>query len=247
MRTHSVVIPEPQVPFALRVIGARFRDGRRSFRMHWGELSWRYWGLAAKLCLFEEGFSLNLHLGLLGLFIKLPFLRRFAWEPREIMESWGFSTHDGAVHLTCGNHRTKIITLPWADWVHVSHTVMRPNGTFVPFVGSWEEKQPHRPDGKDPDGRHTETHPYHYLLRNGQVQHAAATVSVERREWRHRWFRWTSLFAKVRHSIDVTFSDEVGERAGSWKGGTIGCGYDLRPNETPRECLMRMMRDRKFD
>lgn len=246
MRTQSVVIPEAPMPTIVRMLGGRFRDSRKSYRMQWGELSWRYVGLATKLCLFEEGFSLNLHFAWLGLFIKLPFLRRWAYEPHEIMESWGFSTLDGSVHLSWGD-AVKIVHFPWADWVHVSHLVMRPDGSFVPFVGSWEEKQPHRPDGKEPDGRHTETHAYHYLLKSGEVQHIDATISVERREWRLRWLRWTSLFAKVRHSIDVSFSDEVGERAGSWKGGTVGCGYDLRPNETPRECLMRMMRDRKFD
>jgi hypothetical protein len=44
----------------------------------------------------------------------------------------------------------------------------------------------------------------------------------------------------------VVFSAEVGERSGSWKGGCIGCGYDLLPDELPEECLRRMERDRKF-
>lgn len=247
MRSQSVVLPETPLPLIVRAIGGRFRDSKRSYRMKWGELSWRSLGLAVKLCLFSEGhFSLMLHLAWLQVFVALPFLSRWAWEPAEIMEAWGFSSLDGHVHLSWGDS-TKIVAMPWADWVHVSCTVRRGDGSYVPFVGSWEEKQPHRPDGKEPDGRHRETHAYHYMLRSGDVQHVNATISVERREWRLRWLRWTTLFAKVRHSIDVQFSDEVGERSGSWKGGTIGCGYDLRPNETPRECLMRMMRDRKFE
>ena len=36
-------------------------------------------------------------------------------------------------------------------------------------------------------------------------------------------------------------SDEVGEETGSWKGGTIGCGYNLKPGETAEECFDRMM------
>ena len=242
----SVVVPERSVPLALRLLGARFRDSRRSFRMKWGELSWREFGFAAKLCLFDEGrFSLNLHLAWLQMFVSLPFLSRWAWEPEEIMESWGFSTLDGSVHLNWGND-TKIVHFPWADWVHISSTVMRRDGSFVPQVGSWEEKCDRRPDGKEPDGRYTENFPYHYLLQNGTTQHVTATVHVSRMEWRLRWLRWTCLGAKVRHSIEVAFSDEVGERSGSWKGGTVGCGYDLRQGETPRHCLMRMMRDRKF-
>jgi hypothetical protein len=44
----------------------------------------------------------------------------------------------------------------------------------------------------------------------------------------------------------IEFNDEVGERTGSWKGGTLGCGYNLLPNETPLECLRRMEKERKF-
>lgn len=241
----GVILPEAPLPAVVRLLGGRFRDHAGSFRMKWGEMSWAKPGLAAKLCLFEDGYSLMLQVAWLKVFIKLPMLRRWAREPEEIMEAWGFSTLDGSVHFAWGN-ATKIIDLPWAAWQHISHTVMRPDGSFVPFVGSWEERGPHRPDGKEPDGRHLETHPYHYLLRSGEVQHVTATISVERREWRLRWLRWTPLFAKVRHSIDVQFSDEVGERSGSWKGGTIGCSYELLPDESPRQCLMRMMQERRF-
>jgi hypothetical protein len=70
---------------------------------------------------------------------------------------------------------------------------------------------------------------------------------VEEREWRPRWFKWTSLFSKVKRTIDINFNDEVGERTGSWKGGTLGCGYDLLPDETPLECLRRMEKEREFN
>lgn len=30
------------------------------------------------------------------------------------------------------------------------------------------------------------------------------------------------------------------------KGGCTGCGYDIKPGETPLECLQRMERERKF-
>jgi hypothetical protein len=41
-------------------------------------------------------------------------------------------------------------------------------------------------------------------------------------------------------------SKECGERKGSWKGGTLGCSYELLPNETPLDCLKRMEKERKF-
>lgn len=38
----------------------------------------------------------------------------------------------------------------------------------------------------------------------------------------------------------------LGARRGSWKGGCVGCGYDMRPEEAPKETLMRMQRERRF-
>ena len=93
---------------------------------------------------------------------------------------------------------------------------------------------------------YTETHPYSYLLRSGEVQHRTATVSKRRHVLTYRalkalgWPRW------VRESIDVQFSDEVGERSGSWKGGCVGCSWDIQPGETMEDALRRMETVRKF-
>ena len=72
------------------------------------------------------------------------------------------------------------------------------------------------------------------------------TIYVEEREWRPKWLKWTKMFAIINRTIDVHFSKEVGKRKGSWKGGTLGCGYTLRKNETPLECLKRMEVERNF-
>ena len=87
-----------------------------------------------------------------------------------------------------------------------------------------------------------ETHLYHYCLKNWTVQERTATIQVEERLWTRFWVPWRRLS----RSINVQFSDEVGERTGSWKGGTIGCGYEMLKNETPLECLRRMEQERKF-
>ena len=92
----------------------------------------------------------------------------------------------------------------------------------------------------------TETHPYTYLMKSGVVQERVATITVSEGEWRRRWLTWTPLLALVRKSIDVQFSEGVGERVDSWKGGCIGCSYEMRPGEAPLDTLRRMERDRKF-
>ena len=57
--------------------------------------------------------------------------------------------------------------------------------------------------------------------------------------------RWP-IYKWYRKSINVQFSDETGERTGSWKGGTIGCGYDMLPGETAEQTLRRMEKEREF-
>jgi hypothetical protein len=254
------------MPWVLRALGGRWRDGRRSCRMKWGDLNWGQSKLALALCLFSSDYGpgrFSLHVAIPGLefFLSLPFLERFAHEPHEIMESWGFSTVDGALHLHWGRHY-KILSFPWNNWKHLSHEVRRADGSWTDYVASYETR-PEVAAGetitvgevnfqgkpwKEPDGRHTETYPYRYLLRSGEVQEREATIHVERWTWRLRWLDRIRItaFDKVRHSIAVAFSDEVGERSGSWKGGCVGCSYDLKPDETPRECLKRMEAERRF-
>lgn len=230
------IVYENRLPRWVRAIGGKFRYGRKSYRMAWGELSFHP-GWSVTLCLFGEAYSL--HLGALWThaYITLPFLQRWHREPEGVMEAWGASSFDGAVHISWGPW-TKVLRLPWRDWTQTAHDVLRADGSWAPFVGSWERD-------KEPDGRHNETHPYRYLLRSGEKQERTATIYVERRRRKLRWLRWLPL-ARTRYAIDVAFNDEVGERTGSWKGGTIGCGYELRPDETPRECLQRMESERRF-
>ena len=74
-------------------------------------------------------------------------------------------------------------------------------------------------------GRQVEHASYRYLLRSGKVQTVTAMVHVSRQTWRLRWLRGLPPFplgTRVRHYIDVQFSDEIGEGSGSWKGGGAG-------------------------
>lgn len=70
-----------------------------------------------------------------------------------------------------------------------------------------------------------------------------ATCMIEEREW-HRgrgWFQWLKYFykPKIRRSLDLKFSEEVGPEKGSWKGGTVGHGIDMLPGETPEMAFRR--------
>lgn len=147
----------------------------------------------------------------------------------------------------CWNRKTHHFYLPWAlEWQRTSKKLK---------TGEWlHERKGDRRKGigvdwykkETEDQLWQETYPYTYKLNSGEVQHRMAKVTVEQREWRPRWFQWTPLFSKTRTSIDIEFDGEVGERSGSWKGGTIGCGWDLKPGQTPEQALREMEATRKM-
>jgi len=87
-----------------------------------------------------------------------------------------------------------------------------------------------------------ETHPYLYKLRSGEVQDRTATIREEARLYLRPWIP----FRKLSRYIDIEFNDEVGEPSGTWKGGCIGCSYNMQGGETPLDTLRRMERERTF-
>lgn len=238
-------------PRLRRLLGFRyFERNRRGWmlRTDWLEMS-NAWGLALEISQYDgedgdEGPLLHVNPIYGAFYFHLPKHWRMPVCIENEHASWGFSwriSQDGDheyVHTHWGN-RTKLLRLPFLSFGHCLHEIRRADATWS--VAGDEYSQPYS------DLRHVETHPYRYLMRDGSVQHRTATVHVDRRTWKRRWVPgWIPGAYKVRTGIEVLFSDEVGERTNSWKGGTIGCGYDLRPGETMRDCLMRMERERTF-
>lgn len=88
-----------------------------------------------------------------------------------------------------------------------------------------------------------EDHSYRYRLRNGEVQERVASIHPEEREW---WRPWSPSRQVIKY-IDISFDEEVGERTGSYKGGVLGCGYNMLSGERPVDTLRRMERDRRFE
>lgn len=144
---------------------------------------------------------------------------------------------------------------PWQyDWYSTEILEHKAN---IPGLAEtvWEESRRDRRNQIDPftgmrtreasERANSETYDYTYRLKNGEVQHRKATVYVDRVTWRMRW--WPLLpFKKKRTCINVQFDQEVGEGTGSWKGGCVGCGYEMKIGETPLETLRRMESERKF-
>ena len=149
--------------------------------------------------------------------------------------------------------RYKSFDMPWG-FKFYRHSLLLKDGTWVHDYEKMRGKPQDSPlwvDGKRrmfyddywKDKRLSYQYDYTDSF-DGQI--IPTTISVEEREWRRIGLFGLSLFNKVRRVIEVKFHKEVGERKGSWKGGTVGCGYDLLPGEHPMDCLKRMEKERSF-
>ena len=120
--------------------------------------------------------------------------------------------------------------LPFVSYVFDFHRVMDVNGEWVDY--KYDDKSIAK-----------EVYDYSYTLKNGETQNRKAECYREKRQWHRKWFPFVKM---TRENIDVSFSEEVGEQTGSWKGGTVGCGYDLMEDESIKSCLSRMEKEREF-
>jgi hypothetical protein len=193
----------------------------------------------------EDGMGkIMINLGWPIIFISFPWFKVYEDDGQCSGPQFGFSYfpdhHDLMIYYGNSNSRDqkiKFLPMPWS-WSHAKcvHEVRNAEGKWTPFIGSWEKD-------KGKDERVESTHSYVYTLKSGVVQDRTATIFRERRIWtRNTWFPRQM----IRECIDIEFSDEVGERTGSWKGGTVGCSYEVLPGETDLECLRRMEKERKF-
>jgi len=125
--------------------------------------------------------------------------------------------------------------LPWKQWKSVRTSVYSPTGEHFASL--------ERGKFFDYMKRKEECPKCHFGFEDHDGEMIVATCSIEEHEW-HRgegWFSWLRFFypKKIRRSLDLKFSAEVGPEKGSWKGGTIGHGIEMMAGETPRKAFER--------
>lgn len=207
--------------------------------------------LALSLDKFSDPAHWSLHFAVLGLsvYITLPFPVRK--ETEDILDRWGFSIYrEEAMHLEWGPKRKKILWYPWKRQRRNEWHRGVDGAWFIREKTGYKTPHPWTPWYEDPKVLLQKLE-YRYVLDSGEVQVRTATIAETRSEWawgclRKTKINWPWPLMKVSRYIEVHFSDEVGERSGSWKGGCIGCGYQVLDGETPEQALRRMERERKF-
>lgn len=164
---------------------------------------------------------------------------------------FGFNCSDGYLSFHFGRQthdsstdRQKGYFLPWAQWRHVRRSFYGLAGEHIatlPDTGKGYLHDPGRFDRERAIADATPTAAFAFDDFDGE--RIEAVTKIEEREWRlgTGWFKWLSLFrkAKIRRSLDITFSEETGERKGSWKGGTIGHSIDMLPGELHEAAFRR--------
>ncbi len=219
-------------------------------RFTWGEISWhpRHWKIAFEYCpagMFESN-TLIVQFFIFGIYLHLPTspLARGDGCMHDKEPVYGFYTIDNSVVWRWGlgywswnwpffsfNHySTEVLSLDFKRaWIE-----------YATERGDWSARHAVRERVEREVGAKAD---YFYTLKSGAVQNRVAFYHVDRMVWRRKWVPFLTM---TKTCIWVRFSEEIGERAGSWKGGTTGCGYRIKRGETALECLRRMEQERKF-
>lgn len=173
--------------------------------------------------------------------------RDWYWDitPRE----YSIGLNDGHLSIYYGRHTMDSSTeqhwgcfLPWTQWRHVRISFYGLQGER--FADIFDKDQPRGFERYAAQCKIEERVPkvaFEFLDYDGK--RLTATTHIEEREWRRGtgWFKWLSLVwpKKIRRSLDLKFSDEVGPEKGSWKGGTTGHSIEMLPDELHEPAFRR--------
>jgi len=235
-----------ELPRWLRLLGA-WRINKESIDFVWGYFAPRF-GFEAVLHrggYFDTRYALTLCFIWGKLHVYLPF--RTSLGEGCNLPQYGIAIHndtfwihtggkfDKSIGQCTGNDQCITWDLPFFSWVFEGHWIKDKSGTWTLVKNdSYLFRE---------ESAYSETHPYVYTLNSGVIQNRMATCTIERRKWHRKWFPWLTQQIDV---IDIEFNEEVGERSGSWKGGTIGCSFEMKPDDTIKTALQRMQDTREF-
>lgn len=159
---------------------------------------------------------------------------------------YGVSYSDGFLQVYLGpqTHDSRTTKswnkfLPWTQWRHVRHSLYDLEGKHYAVLPDWKLG-----DNYDDRKQLEESCPsatFEFYDYDGEK--ISAITRIEEREWLFGtgWFKWLSLFRKpkIRRTLDLKFSSEVGPEKGSWKGGTVGHGIEMLPGELHEQAFRR--------
>lgn len=157
---------------------------------------------------------------------------------------YGVTYFDRTIHFHWG--KTYVKSLPW-DWSIVRYDLLYPNGDLY-HRNDYNRKNKSRGISwydvlnKSPIDNDVEVAQYvtvTHSTRNGHIQTARIRLTGEEREWRWVWFKWLPWPRKIWRTVECESDIELGEKAGSWKGGLMGWGCEWKQGETMESAFWR--------
>lgn len=226
-------------------------------RGNWGEFTFSdhtFWMI--KLKHPSDGWDqhrMRLWIGFWRFFLSLNLWKAKPWdEPCKDSPEYGISYHNDVIWIAYGPD-SYTINMPW-QWQIVRHSLLHRNGSIYTetawnyrgkLVGenvSWYDVE----EGWRQEGIHSvmsyqcfkQIELDHYT-KTGIYQKANITLRGEEREWRWRWFTWLPFPRMIQRVVDCESDVELGERAGSWKGGMMGWSIPWEKDESPQAAFWR--------
>lgn len=168
------------------------------------------------------------------------------WDTGE--REYGFTVGEGHLSVALGRVTNDSSTeqrwgcfLPWTQWRFVARRYYDAGGelAYTETHTGPRSIEEHRAHWDAQDAVPTADFTFHDF--DGETLTAKTRIEEYEHKFGTGWFRWLSLFRarRIRRSLDIRFSGETGRRKGSWKGGTIGHGIEMRPGETHEAAFRR--------
>ena len=203
------------------------------------------------------GCRLRISIGKRTLIIALPAIikpfrrwvdtSRYEWSKNPNGGYWdrhnreyGFSLSDGSLHVHYGEQtnewpgaKSKVFFYPWREHRQIRHSLYDLKGQHFADLPEWGGLG--NRSGWEVKSAIEAACPVElFEFADFDGERIVATCRIEEREWR----RGKGLFRlfylgrnRVKRSLDLSFSAEVGSRKGSWKGGTVGHSITMLPGE----------------
>lgn len=131
--------------------------------------------------------------------------------------------------------------IPWEDYTFIAWRLFNLDGTL--YAEQFGSPKLSSKEYQDFDKAKETVPTRSFKFKDFDGEEGIAKCFIEQREWHFgtSWCKWLKYFTRplIRTNIDITYNIEVGERKGSWKGGTIGCGCDIMPGECLEDTFKR--------
>jgi len=163
--------------------------------------------------------------------------------------TWGFYWYEHTL-VICKGKTQKHIDMPYTRKCYRSSILLKDGKTWEHELTSEGNKLQNKDfwdSEKWKDKRWSNNFSFIYKSKKfGKVASGVAHVTIDEIEFRIRSCMWATINRRIYKKLWVEFDTELGDESGSWKGGVVGSGIEMKKGEKPSEAFQRMMSERRW-